>query len=261
MHIFLMLLLSGLYQSEFPDKNMPFYSENLLNIDSVMHEFCKPGDHLPKQDVIFLDQRHGSAVIQVDRSSSNSKLSVSGDSIFSVESCSVGLVTADCIPILVASTNESFVGAIHAGWKGLKDDIIANSINAYREAGVSISHLAFAMGPCIHKCCFEVGHSLMEEVQLRHGHLWKHSAPPWSKFRNLRSFSFKKNLACGSTDSYWFDLSAYTKILLLDSGVALSQLREVPNCTYCSPDRLGSFRRRNHNFEPVSFQRSWIGHI
>ena len=59
-------------------------------------------------------------------------------------------------------------------------------------------------------------------------------------------------------DNVWFDLRAFAHLLLRSAGVPEENMEWLGSCTYCTPQLLGSFRRRTHFPAPKSFQYSWI---
>ena len=80
----------------------------------------------------------------------------------------VGIVTADCVPILVASRDGSRVGAIHAGWRGLAAGVIEAGIEAM---DVDVSGLVAAVGPAARGCCYEVDEPVAEALAVRYAAL------------------------------------------------------------------------------------------
>ena len=67
----------------------------------------------------------------------------------------LGVVTADCVPIILFDIKNNIIGCIHAGWKGAFSDIIKNTINQIRK--ISSNNLIYAcVGPCIGKKSYEV---------------------------------------------------------------------------------------------------------
>ena len=59
-------------------------------------------------------------------------------------------------------------------------------------------------------------------------------------------------------DNVWFDLRAFAHLLLRSAGLPEENMEWLGSCTYCTPQLLGSFRRRTHFPAPKSFQYSWI---
>jgi hypothetical protein len=81
----------------------------------------------------------------------------------------VGIVTADCVPILLAGDGARVAAAIHAGWRGLADGVIAATLDALGEAGVPPASLVAVVGPCIGLCCYEVDEPVLARLRARFG--------------------------------------------------------------------------------------------
>ena len=81
----------------------------------------------------------------------------------------VGVVTADCVPILLSGDGARVVAAVHAGWRGLADGVIASTLDALREAGVPSASLVAVVGPCIGLCCYEVDEPVLARLRARFG--------------------------------------------------------------------------------------------
>lgn len=78
----------------------------------------------------------------------------------------VGVVTADCVPILLASADGTRVGAVHAGWRGLAAGVVEAAVEALREAGAR--EMRAALGPCIGVCCYEVDEPVLASLRGRY---------------------------------------------------------------------------------------------
>ena len=72
------------------------------------------------------------------------------------------VLTADCLPVLLAAADGSEVGIAHAGWRGMANGIIANTV---RGMSASAGQLVAWLGPAIGPCHFEVGPEVKEEFQ------------------------------------------------------------------------------------------------
>src|SRR5579884_4388708 len=69
----------------------------------------------------------------------------------------LGIKTADCVPVLVADRNVRAVGAFHAGWRGTLARIVEKGVGELRkEYGSKPEDMVAAIGPGIHRCCYEV---------------------------------------------------------------------------------------------------------
>jgi len=114
-------------------------------------------------DFYWLNQTHS---IDLIRLSDNTHHQVDGDASWlergTKQTCVV--MTADCLPVLVTDQKGSFVAAIHAGWRGLCDGIIENSIaDICHELAINSNHLLVWLGPCIGPTAFEVGDDVREQ--------------------------------------------------------------------------------------------------
>jgi YfiH family protein len=120
----------------------------------------------------------------------------------------LGIVTADCAPVLFADTQAGVIGAAHAGWRGAVSGVIEATIEAMIALGARADRIAAAVGPCIGQCSYEVGPDLRDAV----------------------------------LDRWQFDLPAYGAARLRAAGVAC--VAELGADTLAGEDRFFSHRRR-----------------
>lgn len=140
----------------------------------------------------------------------------------------VGVVTADCAPVLfqgVKADGSPAIGAAHAGARGAARGIIASTVKAMRELGAE--NIEAVIGPCIHKDSYEVGTDFQDEIIAE-----DHAA--------YRFFTAKGD------DKFLFDLPAYVQNLLEREGVPH---RLIAVDTYADPDCF-SYRRATHEGAP-----------
>ena len=69
----------------------------------------------------------------------------------------VGVLSADCVPVLLADAGAGVVGAAHGGWKGALDGVMEATVEAMAALGARAAHTVAAVGPCIHQASYEVG--------------------------------------------------------------------------------------------------------
>jgi YfiH family protein len=131
------------------------------------------------------------------------------------------VMTADCLPIFITDINASFVGAIHAGWRGVETQIIANAINLTKVAPKSI--LAY-IGPSICAKHFEVGMDVFDIFTKLNKN-------------NTSFFSLKNN------NKFECDLIGIAKLQLLNLGVIENNIYLSGQCTYCNNDLFYSYRK------------------
>ena len=104
--------------------------------------------NLPSEP-IWLQQMHGIKVVKADQSS----LIEEADASYTDQANTVcAVLTADCLPVLLATVDGTKIAAIHAGWKGLLAGVISNTVNS-----IGTTNLYAWMGPAICADCFEVG--------------------------------------------------------------------------------------------------------
>lgn len=140
----------------------PYNSFNIAthvgdNLDDVSknRQLLQKNLHL-KKPIIWLEQIHGNTAISADHPIGN----LAADAIYSREEQTVCAVqTADCLPILVCSSNSYCVAAIHAGWKGLSNGIIETTIKAL---ALSPNDILVWLGPAIGPQAFIVGEQVFQ---------------------------------------------------------------------------------------------------
>ena len=126
--------------------------ENVLkNLNLVSQKIgCK--DEL----LITLNQTHSNKVVYFENESSI-KNKLSGDAIVTkVKNIGIGILTADCAPILLCDPHKKIIGCIHSGWKGALNGVIRNAIKKFYELNSNKDDLIAVIGPCIKKENYEV---------------------------------------------------------------------------------------------------------
>lgn len=142
----------------------------------------------------------------------------------------LGVVTADCAPILLADAGAGVVAAAHAGWRGAQGGVIESTVAAMESLGADRSRIAAAIGPCIAQASYEV------------------DAPFRSHFTEADEGHFK----AGRQGHWQFDLEAYVCAQLRASGIR--RIDPLGLDTYALEERFFSFRRATHRGE-VSYGR------
>jgi len=190
------------------------------------HGFGERGFQVP-DSTVFPRQVHGTGAVraQAARAAADWGEPAEADAIVSaIPGLAVGIVTADCVPILVASADGSRVAAIHAGWRGLAAGVIEAGIVAL---GVEASGLAAAVGPAARGCCYEVDDPVAEALAARYGAMLDGVLVP------------------GRSGRFQLDLPELASRVLRQLGLASDRIGTVHRlCTICSPGpRFESYRR------------------
>ncbi|MCG6201132.1 peptidoglycan editing factor PgeF [Psychromonas antarctica] len=112
--------------------------------------------------LFWLKQTHSTNLLKLDADSSDS---VMADAIWTpLKNKPCIVMTADCLPVLITDKKGSFVSAIHAGWRGLSDGIIEQSIVAICDSlKINSTELLVWLGPCIGRHAFQVGNEVRAE--------------------------------------------------------------------------------------------------
>ncbi|MCB8880030.1 peptidoglycan editing factor PgeF [Acidisoma cellulosilytica] len=135
----------------------------------------------------------------------------------------LGIVTADCGPILFADAEAGIVGAAHAGWRGAVAGILEATIDAMLALGAERSRIAAVVGPCIRQPSYEVAADLRDAVLAHHA-------------ADARFFT------PGRPERWMFDLSGYCAARLTQAGVGHVSI--TPGDTAAEADLFFSHRRR-----------------
>ena len=136
----------------------------------------------------------------------------------------IGILTADCGPILFEDKKAGVIGAAHAGWKGARFGIIGATIRAMEHLGAS--EITAVLGPCIQRRSYEVKEDFM--------HVFATEGAQNGVF-------FTKS---NNDGHYHFDLPAYIEMKLKKNGVENIQIMQED--TYSQPEKFYSFRRGTH---------------
>ena len=140
----------------------------------------------------------------------------------------LGILTADCAPVLFADEQAGVVGAAHAGWRGALAGITDSAIDAMESIGARRDRIAAAIGPCIALPSYEVDAAFRDRFVEADG-------------SNDRFFI---TTAAGKLH---FDLPAYVRHRLIAAGVA--EVETIHLDTYSDADRFYSYRRSTHRGE------------
>jgi hypothetical protein len=160
----------------------------------------------------------------------------------------LGIMTADCIPVLVADRKRRAVAAFHAGWRGTVKRIVETGIGRMRlQFGSRPEDLIAAIGPGIGACCYAIGEEVLSSFESQFVYasdLFREvydSDPVRTKYPML----FLTQRAPGHSaigPSLHLDLMEANRRQLLAAGLKPSAIRLVGGCTSCQPDLFFSHR-------------------
>lgn len=151
----------------------------------------------------------------------------------------VGVVTADCASVLLADRQAGVVAAAHAGWRGAKEGVLTNTIEAMIAHGATRGNIAAAIGPAIAQESYEVDEGFRDKFLA-------------DDSENHRFF------AAGAPGHFQFDLPAFVVHRLSAAGI--TAIEDLALDTYPDPARFYSFRRATHRGEATyGRQGAFIG--
>jgi YfiH family protein len=141
----------------------------------------------------------------------------------------LGVLAADCVPILFADTAAGVVGAAHSGWKGAIGGVALATVEAMERLGADRTRIAAAVGPCIGRASYEVDDGFLARFVA--------DDPANERF-----------FLAGRAGHHQFDIEAYVVARLAAAGVR--RIEALGLDTYPDEDRFFSYRRATHRSEP-----------
>ncbi|GJL80849.1 MAG: laccase domain protein [marine bacterium B5-7] len=175
-----------------------------------------------------LKQVHGTDVVHADLKTP--ARTTPGDALVcATPGILIGILAADCVPLLLVDQDAGVVGAAHAGWRGAATGVVEAVVTAMEERGAIRSRIRAAIGPAISSSSYEVGEDLITEVN--------------------KLVSFDCSFLINRQDSKtWFDLPGLVRSQCLQSDITL--IDQLAHDTYADEERFFSYRRAVHRAEP-----------
>ncbi|MCA0200267.1 MAG: peptidoglycan editing factor PgeF [Proteobacteria bacterium] len=113
-------------------------------------------------DLVTLNQKHTPEVIAVDEPWTRDATPIADALVTKRRGLALGILTADCAPVLFADAEAGVIGAAHAGWRGAFDGVIGNTVEAMEDLGAHAGRIVAVVGPCIAQASYEVGAEFVE---------------------------------------------------------------------------------------------------
>jgi polyphenol oxidase len=177
-----------------------------------------------QESLVGCTQVHGTSVVAVEAPWAPGSGPKADAMVTRRPGLALGIITADCAPVLFADPEAGIVGAAHAGWRGAVAGVIEATLFEMVRLGARTDRIVAAVGPCIAQGSYEVAADLRDAVVAR--------APDDARF-----------FADGSREARWqFDLPGYCAARLRAAGVAAVVVTDVD--TLAEEDRFFSHRRR-----------------
>ena len=122
-------------------------NQNLVLVSNTMR--------ISKKNLILMNQTHSNRVIIINKKNKNLKHFQSDAIITKLKGFALGVVTADCVPVILYDSKNEIIGCIHAGWKGATSGIIEKTLSKFKKIN-STNKIFASVGPCIGKKNYEV---------------------------------------------------------------------------------------------------------
>jgi YfiH family protein len=183
----------------------------------------------PGATLVTLHQVHSAIVVPVTAAFPDADRPHADALVTATPGLALGILTADCAPILLADAEAGVIGAAHSGWKGALHDIAGQTVAAMEALGARRDRIAAAIGPCIARASYEVDPAFRDRFI--------------EQDRAHDSFFTR-----GRGDRFQFDLEGFVAMRLADAGVR--QVAALGIDTYPDEGRWFSYRRTTHRSEP-----------
>jgi len=223
-------------RSQPPYASLNFSYENGDDVQTVSQNWCdlKLAVGLHDLTVITAKQVHGDAILKVSNGTGK-RVGVGDGLMTDALNLFLGVMAADCVPLLFQEPRRRIAAAVHAGWRGTAAAIAATAVTRMKEEYlIDPSALYVALGPSIGPCCYEVGPEVVEQIGARWMGVVKDAWRPKGAKGNL-------------------DLRAINEAQLVAVGVPRHQIQQVGPCTACNVDEFFSYRKEGKTGSQLSF--------
>ncbi len=216
--------LNGLSKKEFKSLNCSTSNDDdKKNVLSNRLIALKNLD-LDKKRLILIKQTHSSKVIRIDESNLDQNLEADG-AITSLNNVVLGILTADCAPIIIYDDKNKFVCNLHSGWRGAMNNISEKAIKLFDKYQIKRKNLTAVVGPCLGVKNYEVNKNFQYKFEQKD--------IKYSKF-----FLYKNK------KKSYFNLRALINYQLSELG--LKKIYNINRDTYSNDNLFFSHRRATH---------------
>lgn len=189
--------------------------------NSVDKNWLVVKNNLPFKEIQLIKQIHSDIIIETNEFKGDSSLlSEEGDGLItSTIGLGIGILTADCVPVLIVDVKERKVAAVHSGWRGAVKSITTKTIEKMNS---KVKNIKVILGPSICGKCYEVGEDVISRVN---------------------QLGYNKDLIYIKNNSkYLLDMQKLVKVELLEYGISENDIFVVNCCTKCNA-MLYSYRK------------------
>lgn len=185
---------------------------------------------MPQGSLVTAYQVHSAKAVVVDRIWSREEAPQVDGLVTAKPGITLGILTADCAPVLFADESARVIGAAHAGWKGAITGVLPQTVEKMVELGAQVGRIRAAIGPCIGQLSYEVGAEFPAPFLAQNPDNARYFIP---SIRDQR---------------YMFDIGGYVRDQLRGLGLAAVELLGRDTCA--EEDQFFSYRRTTLRQEP-----------
>jgi len=221
--------LGGMSQGIYSSLNCAWGSKD--NLSDVMTNRALVVQSLGNRisDLLSASQVHSNRVQVVDKVWTRESSPEVDGLVTDKPGIALGILTADCAPVLFHDARAKIIGAAHAGWKGAIGGVLENTVQAMVDLGATTDNIQACIGPCIHPSAYEVDSGFKQ--------IFINQDP-----------AFESYFTDGArAEHYQFDLPGFVKARL--EKLSLAGVQASLADTYSDEDRFFSYRRTTHNQE------------
>lgn len=160
----------------------------------------------------------------------------------------LGILTADCLPVILVDPKRRAIGVFHAGWRGTAKRIVEKGVGEmHRWFGTDPGDLRAAIGPGIRECCYTVGPEVRTafEAQFRYGRDLFRETKERNEVHERYPLFFLTARPPGHSElpkKIFLDLAEANRLQLIDAGVPKKNISDLGLCTFCKKDMFFSHR-------------------
>jgi len=187
---------------------------------------------VPLTKLLTLYQIHSNKTVNVTQSWNAAERPKADAMVTDTPGLALGILTADCAPVLFAAPESGVIGAAHAGWQGALSGVIENTVKVMAARGAAPASITAMIGPCIGQSSYQVG----PEFRTRFT----------EADENYATF-FAPSADTSRPDHWQFDLKSFVEFKLHSAGVG--SISAMGLCSYANAENLFSYRRSVHRGE------------
>jgi len=182
--------------------------------------------------ICFLNQAHSNEVAVIDSQKTwqdlyQNNFPIADALVSNQKNIILAIITADCVPILLFDEKNQVISAVHAGYKGTKNNILGETLKKMQNLGANINNISAIIGPCIRKESYQVSADFYTDS------FWE---------KNIKEKFFTTDPL--NSHKFLFDLPGYTTEQLTNLG--LKNILDTNINTYSNPHLYCSYRRSTH---------------